>query len=481
MTKGPVGPAGVVDTLWGMPHHDLVILGAGSGRSLAGLATDLDVALVEERKMGGTCLNVGCIPTKMYVLPADRVVEAREAATLGVSFPAPTVDFPAIRDRIFGRIDPISEHHADEEHERDGLTVYDATARFTGERRIELSTGEVLTADRIVVAAGSRPRLLSVPGLDRVDPAAGVHTSDTVMRLDALPERMVIVGGGFIACEFAHVFEAYGVGVTIVEFTDSLLPAEDDEIRRRYTSTMSERMPVHVSSEVVDAVRSDGVWHLDVDGPDGRFGLDAEAVLVAVGRTPNGDRLDAAAGGIDMDEAGRIVVDGQQRTSAPGVWALGDVSSHWPLKHVANHEARVTDHNVRVDVGLLDADPIESDHRFVPHAVFTHPQVAAFGPTARDLDRDGVRYVTATHPYSGIAYGWALGDTEGFLTVYADRDSRRVLAAHCIGPQASVIIQPLLQAASFDQDASQLARGQYWAHPALTEIVENALLKLPFA
>ncbi|PID54181.1 MAG: mycothione reductase [Micrococcales bacterium] len=465
-----------------MPHHDLIIVGAGSGRSLAtaDALADLDIALVEENKFGGTCLNLGCIPTKMFVIPADRVVQAREARALGVRFDEPQVDWRAIRDRVFGRIDPIEEHHGNEDEQRPHTTVYRASARFTGDRRLALSTGQELTADRVVIAAGSRPMTLPIPALDRVDPASGVHTSDTVLRMDSLPPRMIVVGGGFIACELAHVFDAYGVQVTMVEMTPHLLPAEDDEVRDRITAAFCDRMAVHVSAKVQSAQRRDGVWELAVEGPDGPVSVAAEAVLLAVGRAPNADRLDVAAGGMAVDEAGRVVVDEYQRTSAAGVWALGDVSTRWPLKHVANHEARVVAHNVAVDADLIGGEALSTDHDFVPHAVFTHPQVAAFGPTRRQLEEAGTDYVSASQPYSAIAYGWALEDTAGLLTVYADPGSHRILAAHCIGPQAAAMIQPLVMAASLGLDAGTLARAQYWPHPALTELIENALLKLDF-
>ncbi len=393
-----------------MRHHDLIVIGAGSGNGTLGESfADLDLAVVEQDRFGGTCLNFGCIPTKMFVLPADRIAEAREAARLGVHFDTPSVDWPAIRDRVFGRTDPISGHHA-ANRRNSGATVYAATARFVGERQLELSTGERLSADRMVVAVGSRPTMLPVPGLDTVDPAHGIHTSDTIMRLDALPARMVVVGGGFIACEFAHVFEAFGVEVTIVEATESLLPAEEPAVRSRVTEAMGERMPVHLGSTVS---------------------------------------------------------------------ALGDVSTHFPLKHVANHEGKVAFHNIAVDLGRIGGPPRESDHRFVPHAVFTHPQVAAFGPTSAQLDAAGTAYVSATRPYASTAYGWALDDDHSFLTVHADPTTGSILAAHCVGPQASILIQPLLQAAQTGQSAREVATGQYWIHPALPEVVENALLDLP--
>ena len=462
-----------------MPHHDLVIIGSGSGNSLLTRELHgLDIAIVEKGTFGGTCLNVGCIPTKMFVLPADRVVEAEDADRLGVRFAAPSVDWPAIRDRIFGRIDPISL--AGEEYRRgqDDVTLYRSRARFTGERRLVLDTGEEVTADRVVVAAGSRAVGLPVDGLTEPDPERGVHTSDTVMRMAALPARMAIVGGGFVACEMAHVFSGLGVHVTQVQRSGRLLMAEEFEVSERYTEVARRRYDVRLSTTVDAAEHVAGVWRLQTDGPEGHAHVEAETVLLAVGRRPNTDLLEAVAGGLETLPDGRLVVDAQQRTTVPGVWALGDISSVHQLKHVANGEARLVAHNLAVDAGRAAGPPLETDDRPVPHAVFGHPQVAAFGPTAAELTSSGTDFVTSTQSVGDVAYGWALEDTTGVLTVHASPDGR-VLAAHALGPHASTVIQPLIQAATFGQHAHDVARGQYWIHPALSEVVENALLGLP--
>ena len=466
-------------------HHDLIIIGTGSGNSLiTPELAGLDIAIVEEGTFGGTCLNVGCIPTKMLVLPADRVIESREAQRLGVTISRDVqVDWPAIRDRIFtDRIDQIASGGERFRRSQEFVTVYAATARFVGERRLALSTGEEITADRVVVAAGSRADLLDIDGLDRVDPDRGVHTSDTVMRIDELPRRMAIVGGGFVACEFAHVFSALGVEVTQVQRSGRLLRVEEAEISRRYTELARGRHDLRLETVVSSATRSEGgTWTLGLKGLDGDTDLEVDAVLVAVGRTPNGARLEVEAGGIELDDRGVVVVDEQQRTTADGVWALGDVANAWQLKHVANHEARIVAHNIAVDTGRHPdpaAKPEDADHRFVPHAVFGHPQIAAFGPTSAELDEAGTPYVSYTQSFGDTAYGWALEDTTGILVVHADPDTGLLLAAHCLGPHASTLIQPLIQAASFGQPAREVARGQYWIHPALAEVVENALLGL---
>ena len=462
-----------------MPHHDLVIIGSGSGNSLLTPELEgLDVAIVEKGTFGGTCLNVGCIPTKMFVVPADRVEDARDAHRLGVTFAPPTVDWPAIRDRIFGRIDPISRNGEAYRRQQEHVTLYRTRVRFTGERTLTLDTGGEVTADRIVVAAGSRPNGLDVDGLRAADPANGVHTSDTVMRLDALPPRMAVVGGGFVACELAHVFASLGVHVTQLQRSGRLLTHEEEEIGQRYTEVARHRYDVRLGTTVTAAERTHGVWRLETQGPGGTAHVEAEAVLLAVGRRPNTDLLDPGAGGLHTTDDGLLVVDDQLRTTAANVWALGDICSPHQLKHVANHEARIVAHNLAVDLGRTEGAPRLVDDRPIPHAVFGHPQVASFGPTCAELEAAGTPYVTKTQAFGDVAYGWALEDTTGLLTVHAS-PTGRVLAAHAIGPHASTVIQPLIQAASFGQDALEVARGQYWIHPALAEVVENALLGLP--
>ena len=462
-----------------MPHHDLVIIGSGSGNSLL---TDhlggLDIAIVEKGVFGGTCLNVGCIPTKMFVLPADRTVDAVDSARLGVTFPTPSVDWPAIRDRIFGRIDPISAGGEDYRRGQDHVTLYRTRARFTGERRLLLDTGEELTADRVVVAAGSRAVGLPLEHLTGPDPERGIHTSDTVMRMDALPRRMVVIGGGFVACEMAHVFDGLGVEVVQVQRSSRLLVAEEEEVSRRYTRIAGERYDLRLASTVSRAEPTGDGWRLTVSGPDGEDVVETDAVLLAVGRRPNSDLVEAAEGGLDLEPDGRIAVDAQQRTSVPGVWALGDISSPWQLKHVANHDARVVAHNLAVDLGRVAAAPRENTLGPVPHAVFGHPQIASFGPTSAQLEAAGTPYVTKAQSVGDVAYGWALEDRDGVLVVHASPEGD-LLAAHMLGTQASSIIQPLIQAASLGQRVQDIARGQYWIHPALSEVVENALLGLP--
>lgn len=451
-----------------MRHFDLAVIGSGSGNSLIDeKLADWDIALLERGIFGGTCLNVGCIPTKMFVLPADFGASPAQAAPLGVSLTRDGVDWPAIRDRIFGRIDPISAGGEQWRNENENVTLFRSEATFVGDHRIDTGTGEIITADRIVLAAGSRAVIPDWPGADQVK----IHTSDTVMRLDALPEHILIVGGGFISAEFAHIFSGLGSQVTVINRSTALLRDQDEEISTRFTAAMAETVDLRLGTEIVSLSQGTGD-RVRAELTDGTT-LEVDVLLAATGRVPNSDTLNLAATGVEVADDGYVVVDEHQRTTAPGIWALGDISSRWQLKHVANHEMRVVQHNLR----HLD-DPIAADHRFVPSAVFGEPQVARVGLTEAEARAQGIDLTVAVQDYGSVAYGWALEDTRHCCKLIGDRATGQLVGAHLIGPQASTLIQPLIQAMSFGLGYGEMARGQYWIHPALPEVVENALLAL---
>jgi mycothione reductase len=318
-----------------------------------------------------------------------------------------------------------------------------------------------------VLAAGSRPVAPDVPGLVE----AGFHTSDTVMRMESLPRTMIILGGGFVAAELAHVFSSFGVDVTVVARSGTLLRHEDADVAQRFTELASQRWDVRLNRLAVRAERTgDGVTFQLDNGET----LAAQEILVATGRRPNTDLLDVAATGVAVDDGGHVIIDEHQRSTVDGVYALGDMSSYHQLKHVANHEARVVQHNL-----LHPGEPIAADHRFVRHAVFSSPQVASVGLTEEQARARGARHVVSRQEYAGMAYSWAMEDTTAFAKLVADPSTGQLLGAHIIGPQASTLIQPVIQAMSFGLDARSMARGQYWIHPAMPELIENALLNLP--
>jgi mycothione reductase len=435
--------------LGNVAHFDLVVIGTGSGNSIVNRHfDDWRVAIVEEHKFGGTCVNVGCIPTKMYVYPAELADAPAEASRLGIDLTFDRARWPEIRDRIFGRIDHMVTDARDFRANRNpNVTVYEEHVRFTGPRALRTDSGATLTADHIVVATGSRPVLLPDvrgAGSDVVDqPGSRVHTSDTVMRIDDVPRHVVIIGGGFVAAEFAHVFSSFGSTVTQVARSDALLRTHDRDISVRYTAQAGKQWNLRLE-RTLDSIepRPDGVTvKVRGSGSDETESIDADIVLLAVGRGPNVEGLDPGAAGLDQHPDGRLVADEYQRLVADGhavdgLWTLGDVSSDYELKHVANHEARVVQHN------LLHPDALRrADHRYVPSA-------------------------------------WAMEDETGFVKLVADRATGSLLGAHILGHEASMIIQPLIQAMSFGLTPRQTARDQYWIHPGLPEVVENALISL---
>ena len=463
-------------SLVGVAHFDLAIIGTGSGNSL--VTPDFDgkrVAIIESGTFGGTCINVGCIPTKMYVYAADVANTITHAARYGIDATLDGVRWPDIRDRIFGRIDPISESGKGYRVNGRNTTAFLGHATFTGPNRLQVDTRDEatgvetrheVTADQIVIAAGAHP---DVPtAIAQAD--VPFHTSDTVMRLDELPRRLLILGSGFIAAEFAHIFSALGSQVTVVARYDALLRQLDTEISQRFTTIAQEQWDVRLNTALTKV--SGDKSEVRLDFVDGSYAV-GDVLLVATGRLPNTADLGLEHAGVATHEDGRVKVDEHGRTNVDGVWALGDVSSDYQLKHVANHEAHVVAHN------LAHPDNLRSfDHRFVPQAVFTSPQIASVGLTEEQLKAQGRKYVTKSQAYGDTAYGWAMEDTTGVCKVIADPATGELLGAHLMGAQASNLIQPLIHGMSFGQTVTEMARGQYWIHPALSEVVENALLGL---
>jgi mycothione reductase len=460
-------------------HYDLVIIGTGSGNSIVDKRfAGWRVAIVEKGLFGGTCLNAGCIPTKMSVHTADGARAGAEGARRGVDAELRGVRWTEVRDRIFGRIDPIAaggRQYRREHPNNANVTVYEGVGRFTGHKTLAVTphdggAPETVTAEKFVLAAGGRATVPDIPGLSEVEH----HTSDTVMRIEKLPERAVILGSGFVAAEFAHVFSSFGVDVTVVARSGALLRSQDADVSARFTELAARRWDVRLNRAAVAARQTETGVALDLDGEAGAETVEAGLLLVATGRRPNSDLLAVGATGVATTADGHVKVDEHQRTSVDGVYALGVITSPLELKHVANHEMRVVQHNL-----LHPESPVAADHRFVPHAVFTSPTIASVGLTEQQAVDRGVRFVTAVQDYADIAYGWAMEDTTGFAKLLADPQTGQLLGAHVIGPQAATVIQPVIQAMSFGLDAASMARGQYWIHPAMPEVIENALLKLP--
>ena len=276
------------------------------------------------------------------------------------------------------------------------------------------------------------------------------------MRVDTLPEHLIVLGGGFIATELGFVFHALGSKVTIVNRSNRLMMAEDLDVSKRFTELAPNLFDDVVLGASVERVTyGEGTVELAVRTGSGTQTIAGDALLVATGRRPNGDQLVGDAAGIHVNGDGHVVVDHYGRTSAPNVWALGDVNGRHQLKHMANGEAKVVTHNV-----LHPDDLRELDRRPAPHAVFTSPQIGAVGLTeaqARTMHRD---VAVTVRDYAGAAYGWALEDTTSFCKLIADPRTRKLIGAHVIGYQASMLVQPFVQGMHLGQTVDELVHGQ---------------------
>ena len=394
---------------------DLVIVGSGSANSIPGPEfDDWSIALVERSRFGGTCLNVGCIPSKMFVYAADVADTIHTAAAYGISASFEGADWPAIRDRVFGRIDPIAEGG---KVFRCGtacpnIDVFLGQAHFVGERELEvrLNDGgtERIRGRHVVLGAGARPFMPPFPGLDRTP----YHTSDTVMRLDELPQRMIVLGGGYIAAELGYVFSALGTEVTMINRSERLLRAEDDDVSEAYTRAAQRHFDLRLGATItqVSPEPSGGVSvELSIGGEHQQ--VNADVLLVATGRVPNGDLLNLDAAGVAHD-GGRVLVDEHFRASASGVWSFGqrsDLASEIQLKHLANAQVRAIRHNLLVAEGAADGPMRSVPDRLVPHAVFSHPQVASVGLTERDARAAGLPISVAPLSVPGSSLSFVTG------------------------------------------------------------------------
>ncbi|WP_257161295.1 mycothione reductase [Corynebacterium cystitidis] len=455
-------------------HYDYIIIGAGSGNSIP--TEDFDdksIAIVEKGLFGGTCMNVGCIPTKMYVVAADTALSAADSSHLGLDTNFHGADWTSIVQRVFhNRIDLIAQ--GGEEYRRGpetpNITVYDNHASFVAPKTIQTGQGaerKTIYGDTIIIATGSRP---VIPSAIK-DSGVRFHTNETIMRLDEQPGSLTIIGGGFIAMEFAHVFQSLGTDVTVIN-RSPLLRTLDKDITTRFNELAQQRYTTHIGRTVSTARHDDsGVTVVLDDGTE----VSSEALLVATGRKPNGDQMNLDAAGVEMHPDGRIVVDDFGRTTADGVWALGDVSSPYQLKHVANAETRAVRHNILNPDGM-----VAMPHDHVPSAIFTYPQIATVGMTEEQAREAGYDVTVKVQNYGDVAYGWALEDNTGIVKLVADRSTGKLLGAHYMGPQAATLIQQMITVMAFDLDVREVATHQYWIHPALPEVTENALLGLDF-
>ncbi|WP_435175819.1 dihydrolipoyl dehydrogenase family protein [Halorussus sp. AFM4] len=459
-----------------MTEFDLLVLGGGTGNVVASAAAEegLDVALVERDRLGGTCLNRGCNPSKKLIHRADVAETVRRAGALGVDASVEDVAFADVVDEVNREITNAAESKAETARESDRITLFRAEGRFVGKRTVEVDAEngpEEITAERVVFAGGSRPMIPdSIAGTDEVD----FLTSADALRLRERPDRLVIAGGGYVAAEMGHFFGAMGADVAIVGRSEVLLDREDRDVAEFATDAYAERHEVHTGYEVTELAEGEGddaeegaveggklVRAESKDGEE--LELRGDEVLLATGRRPNADSWNADAAGIDTDEKGFVETDEYLETSADGVWAIGDVAGNYMFKHSGDREAEFAVRNA------VRGERASVDYPGMAHAVFGSPQVGSLGETEGDLDRDD--YDVGTFAYDDTALGSALVQ-DGFAKALAAPDGE-VLGFHVVGPHASMLVHEVATAVAAGADADRIAETIH-VHPALSEVVQGA-------
>jgi dihydrolipoamide dehydrogenase len=449
--------------------YDVVVIGSGSGQMIvdAALRQGLRVALVEKGPLGGTCANVGCIPSKMLITPADRVMEIREGRKLGIEAEIQTIDFEAIMERMRRLRDEELEEMRESIEDTEDLDFYPTEGHFVADHTLEVG-GTRIRGEKVFIVAGTRSLIAPVPGLDQVD----YLTSDTVFDLEERPESMIIIGGGYIACELGHFFSAMGTEVAIVGRNERLVPGEDPEISELLRKKLAERMRVFTGTEASGVRRDDGGY--EVVGRNRRTGEQTEFrgqhLLVATGRQSNADLLRLGNAGIETDQRGFIQVNDYLETNVPHIYAFGDVIGKQLFKHHANREAIVAWHNSQHD------DKAAMDYRVSPHAVFTYPQIASVGLTEEAAKRER-KILVGRAKYTDVAYGVTLMEEDGFAKAIVDAQSKEILGFHIIGPHAAILLQEVVNAMASAGNVASVAVGMH-VHPALPELVMRALNSL---
>jgi pyruvate/2-oxoglutarate dehydrogenase complex dihydrolipoamide dehydrogenase (E3) component len=449
-------------------HWDVLVIGAGqTGSPLAARLAEAGrrVLLVERQHVGGTCANYGCTPTKALVASARAAHVARTAERLGVRVASVTVDFPAVMARKQALVEQWRSS-VRKRLDRAGaaLTVVHGHARFSGPRRVTVG-GATHEAERVVINSGARATEPPIDGL------ADVPWLDNarILELEELPEHLVVVGGGFIGCEFAQMFGRFGSAVTIIEPGSHLLGREDEVVSAAIEEVFrDEGVTLRLEQRVHSAHRTGGGVEVRLDGGDR---IEGTHLLVATGRTPNTDDLGCDHAGVELDDRGFVVVDDEWRTSADGVFATGDVTGGPQFTHVA-----WDDHRLLFDLLTERGSPRRAG-RLVPHVTYTDPQVAGVGLTEREAREQGRAYELASLPFGHIARAIETDERAGVVRILVDPASERILGASIVGAEAGELIHVLQALMLAGASARVLVDGQM-AHPAFAEGLQSALLRL---
>ncbi|MGD2070090.1 MAG: dihydrolipoyl dehydrogenase [Gemmatimonadota bacterium] len=459
----------------GNDSFDLVIVGSGPGGYVAAIRAaqlGMEVACVEDRDLGGVCLNIGCIPTKSLLTSALLVNEMKGGEKHGISAENLTFDLGPAQERS-GKVADQMRRGVGHLFKKNGITHVQGYGRLAGRGEVEVQTEDgprTLSADHVIVATGSRPRGLPFLEIDE----DRVLSSTGALQQTSAPESLFVVGAGAIGMEFADIFDSYGSQVTIVEALERILPLEDEDVSKFMERTYKKRgMDIYTSARLESAeVREDGVHVSFKDAKGDDHEMDVDRVLLAVGRQPNTEDVGLDSVGVETDDHGFIVVDELLRTNVEGVYALGDCAGNQLLAHKASHEGIVcVEHIAGQGHGTVD-------YANVPNCTYCHPEVASVGLTEGQAKERGFDVQVGKFPWVGVGRAVAAGHTDGFIKVVRDTKYSEILGAHIVGPHATELIAEFVLGRHLESTVEEMEKAIH-PHPTLSEgVAEGALAAL---
>lgn len=476
-------------------RYDAIVIGTGQGGKPLAQAfarAGRPAAIIEREHVGGSCVNVGCTPTKTMVASARVAYLARRAAEFGVRTGPVSVDQTVVRKRKRDIVESFSGGNRRGLESTDGLDLVMGEASFKGPNELEvrLMRGEEvgreaglpdsetrrqpqgetrrLTADTIFINTGLRPEMPDIPGLDTVD----YLDSTSVMELGEVPEHLIVLGGGYIGLEFGQMFRRFGAEVTVVQRAPRVMPREDEDVSEEIAAILREEgLEILVESRPVRVSGAGGGVELELEGPDGARTLSGSHLLVATGRRPNTDGLNLEAAGVEVDGRGFIPVDERLETNVPGIYAMGDVNGGPAFTHISYDDYRLLAAN------LLDGGDLTTEGRLVPYTLYTDPQLGRVGLTEREARDRGLDFQVAKMPMTHVARALESDESRGFMKAIVDSASGRILGCAVLGMEGGELMS-MIQIAMMGDLPYTALRDAIFAHPALAESLNNLFSKL---
>ncbi|MDP6390336.1 MAG: FAD-containing oxidoreductase [Alphaproteobacteria bacterium] len=450
---------------------DAIIIGTGqAGPSLAQRMTGegMKVAIIERKLFGGTCVNVGCIPTKTLVASARAAYVARRGGDFGVVIGGDIeVDMKRVKARKDGVVQQSNQGVTNWMKNMDNLTVYEGHGRLESANSVSVN-GDMLAADRIVLNVGGRARVPDMPGIDEID----YLTNSSMMEVDFLPEHLIIIGGSYIGLEFAQMYRRFGSRVTVVEMGDRLIARDDPDVSNAVKEILeTEGVEVRLEAECVGFEQRGEHVAVTANCEPGPEEVVGSHVLLAVGRVPNTDDLGLDAAGVETDGRGFITVDDQLATNVPGIWAIGDVNGRGAFTHTSYNDYEILAAN------MFDDDPRRVSDRHTVYGLFVDPPLGRVGMTEREVRESGRKALVGKMMMERVGRARERSETQGFMKIFIDAETERILGAALLGIGGDEIIHTLIDVMYADAPYTVIQRAMH-IHPTVSELIPTMLADL---